>query len=148
MTLVSRRILRPDVEKKIYELLVDVLVKLKSKKELNDFLDDFLSPVEKIILAKRLAIAVLIAKGNNYQSIGEILRVTPGTISKISLRMKYGNDVIRKVAERVLRSDLSKALLEEFVGILDVPIKGLPLSKYHKRVVERKQKIQSLQKEL
>lgn len=148
VTQVSRFKLRPEVEKRIYSLLVDNLVGFRDKEEFNSFLDDFLSPIEKTILAKRLAIAVLIAKGNDYQNIREILKVTPGTISKMSLHMKYGNGAVRRAAERVLLADSNKALLQELASVFDVPTKGLPLSGYHAKVTKREQKIYSLQKEL
>ena len=47
---------------------------------INKFLEDFFSPTERTVMAKRLAIAVLIAKGNDYRTIAQILKVTPITI--------------------------------------------------------------------
>ncbi|KKR86596.1 MAG: hypothetical protein UU32_C0013G0007 [Candidatus Woesebacteria bacterium GW2011_GWB1_41_10] len=148
MTQVSRFKLKPEVEERIFDLLSDSLIRFKNKKELNDFLDDFLSPIEKTVLAKRLAIAVLIAKGNDYLDIGRILKVTPTTIAKMSLHMKYGNGAVKKVAERIVSSDNAKIILQDLAGIFDVPIKGQPLSEYSKKVAERDRKIYRLQKEI
>jgi len=148
VTQVSRFKLKPEVEERIFDLLSDSLIRFKNKKELNDFLDDFLSPIEKTVLAKRLAIAVLIAKGNDYLDIGRILKVTPTTIAKMSLHMKYGNGAVKKVAERIVSSDNAKIILQDLAGIFDVPIKSLPLSEYSKKVAERDRKIYRLQKEI
>ena len=148
MTQVSRYKLRVDVEKRIYDLLNDVLAGIKDKKEISNFLDDFFSPTEKTVMAKRLAIAILIAKGNDYQDIGQILKVTPVTISKMSFRMKYGNGSVKKIANKIANSDDNKALLQELASVFDVPIKGLPISEYHKKVRIRSQNVKRLKKEL
>jgi hypothetical protein len=97
-------------------------------------------------MAKRLAIAVLIAKGQDYRTIAQILKVTPITISKMSLRMKHGNGSVKKIADGISNSDDNKALLEEILGAFDVPTKGLPISEYSKKVQRRSQKNRSLQK--
>jgi uncharacterized protein YerC len=148
MTQVSKYKLREDVETRIYDLLSSVLVKIKNKNEVNGFLADFFSPTEKTVMAKRLAIAVLIAKGNDYRTIAQILKVTPITISKMSLRMKHGNGSVKKIAEQIANSDDNKALLEELLSAFDTPTKGLPISEYHKKIQRRSQKIRRLKKEL
>ncbi len=148
MTQVSKLRLRVDIEKRIYDLLDEVITGIKNKNDFSGFLDEFLSPIEKTVLAKRLAIAVLLAKGNEYSEIRQILRVTPITISKVSLRMKYGSGFLKKIAERVANSDDNKALIQELVGIFDVPIKGVPRSEYHKKVHGRNEKIYRLKREL
>ena len=88
MTQVSRFMLRPEVWEKIFDLFTDTFLRIKDKKKLNDFFDNFFSPTEKIMLSKRLAIAVLLAKGNDYGSIKNTIRVTDGTISKVNLLLK------------------------------------------------------------
>jgi len=148
VTQVSKYKLRVEVEQRIYELLSDSLAKIKDKGEMNNFLDDFFSPTEKTVMAKRLAIAVLLSKGNDYQEIRQILRVTPVTISKMNLRMKYGNGSVKKIADKIAISDDNKALLQELASVFDVPTKGLPISDYHYKVRERSQKINRLKKEI
>lgn len=148
MTQVSRFRLREDIQKRINELLAEVLLGIKDKSELELFLEDFLSPIEKTVLSKRLAIAILLAKGNDYANIARVLKVTPTTISKMSLHMKYGNGAIAKITEKVLNKDSKNIILQELASIFDVPIKGLPLSNYYKKKKERENKIYRLKKEL
>jgi len=148
MTQVSKYRLRIDIEKRIYELLSNSLAKIKDKNEVNNFLDDFFSPTEKTVIAKRLAIAVLLSKGNDYQEIRQILKVTPVTISKMSLRMKYGNGSVKKIADKIAISDDNKALLQELASVFDVPTKGLPISDYYNKVQKRSRNIQRLKKEI
>ena len=87
MTKVSRIPLRPDVWERIFDLFIGTLADLKDRKKLKAFVDDFFSPTEKIMFAKRLAAVVLLAKNHNYQSIRQILRISPPTIAKISMQI-------------------------------------------------------------
>lgn len=123
-------------------------MKMKNKSELDNFLNDFMSPTERTVLFKRLAVAVLLAKGNDYRSISDILRVTPITISKMSFRMKYGNGSVKKISEKIMTKDKGKAILEELTGIFDNPIKERPRGEYRKNIWERNKKIRKLRKEI
>lgn len=148
MTQVSRFKLRVDLEKRIYDLLSTTLAGIKDKGEINNFLDDFLSPTEKIVFAKRLAIAVLLAKKREYDEIRQILRVTPITISKMSLRMKYGNSSLKRITDKVVASDDNRALFQELLSMFDSPTKGLPKSEYYKKVNKREAVIRKLKTQL
>lgn len=147
MTQVSRFRLKEDIQERVNELLAEVFLGIKDKSELKSFLDDFLSPTEKTVLSKRLAIAILLAKGNDYANIARVLKVTPTTISKVSLHMKYGNGSIVKITEKVLNKDSKNIILQELASIFDVPIKGMPISAYYKKNRERENKIYRLKKE-
>lgn len=148
MTQVSRFRLRPDVWNRIFDLFIEALVNIKDKKDLDKFLEDFLSPTEKIMLAKRFAITVLLAKGNDYQSIKNLLRVTPTTIAKMNLQMKYKGEGLRPVVEKILAKDAAKIVWQEIQSLLDVPTKGLPLGEYRKKKSKREKRIYKLRKEI
>lgn len=148
MTQVSKFMLRPVVEKRIKDLLIEVIAGMRDRTQIDNFINDFMSPTERTVLFKRLAIAVLLAKGNDYQSISRMLRVTPVTISKMSFRIKYGNGSVKKVSEKILSKDAGKAIIQELASIFDVPMKGLPISEYHRKIKTRKKIIRRLKKEL
>jgi len=101
MSQVSKRILSKNTEQKLYNTLWETFAKLKSQQEIQSFINDLLSPTEKTMLAKRLAIAVLLLKDYNYQDISNILKVSGTTIAKISLILSINKGyktTIRKVA--------------------------------------------------
>lgn len=148
MTQVSRFKLRPDVWERIFSLFTESLIGIKDKKRFNSFLEDFLSPTERIMLAKRFAIAVLLAKGNEYQDIKNLLRVTPTTISKMSLQLKYKGAGLKPIVENALNRDATKLIWQEIQSLLDMPSKGLPLSEYRKKVSDRGKKLYKLGKEI
>lgn len=143
MTQVSRYPIAKDVESRIFEVLTDVIAKLQNSSEINDFLEDFLSPVEKIMLAKRLSIAVLLAKGYDYRQIQSILRVTPPTVAAVNVSLKYTGKGYRKVVEKILAEEKMGEfwnkvddILSEISGL--VPPKGRDWSYWRKEKEEKK----------
>lgn len=137
---VSRKVLHKDVEKRIAEIFVDTILRLKTTYDVQDFLDDFLSPVEKIMLSKRLAIAVLLEKGYSYESISDILHVTPSTISIVSVRLKYSGKGYKKMVEMLLRDEKTSEFWEKVEDLLsNIPAsKGSSIIKQKKARREKK----------
>ncbi|RJQ37341.1 hypothetical protein C4559_03820 [Candidatus Microgenomates bacterium] len=105
MAQISKYPILKDVEKRISEIFKNTISNLNSSEDIEDFFKDFLSPVEKIMLAKRLSIAVLLGKGYSYSSISKILRVTSSTISSVNISLKYSGKGYKKMVEKVLKDE-------------------------------------------
>ena len=104
MTKVSKRLLDKDLENRIFEVFTKSIVELKNSDDVKSFLNDLLSPVEKIMLVKRLAIAILLLKGYTYEMIDDALKVSHTTIMRISFWLKYGeNNGYRRVIDNFLK---------------------------------------------
>ena len=71
------------------------------------FLQDILSPTEKIMIAKRLAIASLLSKNYDYEAIKNLLKVSQGTIAKVALTLKF-NKGYKIVIDKIQRSEAMK----------------------------------------
>jgi len=105
MAQISKYPVSKKVEERMFELLHKAISNLKDTGDIENFLSEFLSPVEKIVLAKRFSIAVLLEKGLDYDTIAEKLRVTPITISKVSLQRKFAGNGYKKVIEKILQQE-------------------------------------------
>jgi len=88
MPRVSPRPLKKEIEKEITANLDWTLSQLKSEAVAKDFLEDFLTAEERLMLAKRLAVVYLLKEGFSYGKISEALKITPVTIGKIRLISK------------------------------------------------------------
>ena len=75
MSKVSKRLINNNLENRIFEVFIKTIVDLKKPIDVQNFLNDLLSPVERIMLIKRLAIAILLTKGYTYEKIDETLKV-------------------------------------------------------------------------
>jgi len=86
---------KPNLDKD-KKLLVGNLRKLKSSKDLSNFLDDLLTEEEILDFAQRLKIAKLILDGKTYDEIAEKVGTSTSTVSKIGQVLKYGKDALQK----------------------------------------------------
>lgn len=148
MAQVSRRFLRPDVWDRIFNLFLETLVNIKDKNKLHSFFAEFLSPTERIMLSKRLAIAVLLAKDHDYASIRKILHVTPGTIAKVNFYLKYESKGLQPIINDIFKRQTTQIIWEEIKGMIEVPV-GSTLIKPHLRKfeIERRGKIDTIKEE-
>jgi uncharacterized protein YerC len=74
----------------IFLQLNNVLGKMSSK-HTELFLSDLLGPEEKVMLAKRLAVVVMIKEGHSFYKISSTLKVSSGMVSKIKIKFSAGH---------------------------------------------------------
>ncbi|MEK7450334.1 MAG: Trp family transcriptional regulator [Patescibacteria group bacterium] len=141
MTQISKYPIHKDVEKRMFEVLRETISHLTNAAEIEDFLTDFLSPVEKIMLAKRLSIAVLLHKGYRYETIAGILRVTPPTIATVSMLLKYSGKGYKKAVGKIAANEKINLFWEKVGDMLS----KIPSSKgsdwaYQRKEYEKKKR--------
>lgn len=83
MTHVSRWKLPKEEEKNLIGALRLVLTRLTKDEEMEIFLGSLLTETEKLMLAKRLALVVLLEEGLTESQIAEALHVTRITVAKM-----------------------------------------------------------------
>lgn len=119
MTKVSKRLLNKDLENRIFEVFIKTIVDLKNPDDVQNFINDLLSPVERIMLVKRLAIAILLTRGHTYEMIDDTLKVSHPTIMKVSLGLKYGmNNGYKKVVDNFLKHKKREESIDKIEEIL------------------------------
>ncbi len=148
MTKVSRLPLRGDVWDRIFKLFIETLVEIKDKEKLIMFVDDFFSPTERIMFAKRLAASVLLAKGRNYLEVKQLLKMSPTTIGKINLKIKYGAKGLNEVISDISRKQKRQIIWKQIEELIDIPTKGsLKSPERFKRGQTRRKEITELAEE-
>jgi len=115
-------------EEQLWEKLVNKITNAKSPKETNRLLENLISKYEKKMILRRLAVTALVRSGKTYQEIGEILWMSPQTISTTkknilgnvrnykSYKHFYGGP---RIYSPVDKSRNRKSLLEEVFGSVD-----------------------------
>src|SRR3989344_5447129 len=88
MTQVSKRLLKKELEEKIYQTFWEVVAKLNKLDEANLFFSDLFTRAERINFIKRLSIAVLLYKGYDWRQICDLLKVSPNTVAKMAAKLK------------------------------------------------------------
>jgi len=118
MTKVSKRVLDKKMENYIFELFIKTLVNLKDEHEVKNFLEDLLSPTERIMLVKRLAIAILLRKKHTYDEIDRSLKVSRQTIMNVSFWLKNGKSGYEKAVEKILKNQKRGASMDNLEEIV------------------------------
>lgn len=140
MPQVSKYPLSKNTEKRLYQLFWETISNLKDSVKAEVFFNDLLSPTEKIMLSKRLAIAVMLIKDYDYSVIRSTLRVSPGTINSVSIWLKYSGTGYREVIDKLLRKEKFKNFMSSLGSAADlitpekslnkVMSKGFPKGKF------------------
>jgi len=74
---------KKDWEGYLWETVLENIARLNTERELKSFLNSLLSEAEKKNISRRLIVFSLLKQGKTYREIGEILWISPGTISAI-----------------------------------------------------------------
>lgn len=107
MTMVSKNLMSPSISERIRELLNETIALIRSKKDVGNFFDEFFTRTEKIMFAKRLAIAVLLAKGYDFISVSKTLKVSTATVLKVNVWINHSNGAFKKVIEKIIEKENS-----------------------------------------
>jgi len=136
MPQVSRRSLSRNVQDKMFKIFFESLAQLSNPSDIQKLVLDLLGPVEQTMLAKRLAIALLLIKGYQYETIKDILKVSQGTISKINMILNLKGEGYNMTVKRILR----KQKIENLFNLIeDATIQILPESSV-KRAMKREKR--------
>ncbi len=111
MAQISKYPISQAVYERILEIFFKALVGIQTQSEAEQFIKDFLTPTEKIMLAKRLAIAFLLEKNYGYRTISKVLRVSLPTVASVNLIRKYGGKGYQKNIEKLLKEEKVKDFL-------------------------------------
>ena len=121
MSQVSRNPLSKESNYEIQATLWWLLARLNNDSDVGNFLNGLLTKTEKIMLAKRLAVAFLLSKNYNYRDISNALKVSTSTIVRIkeaTNKAEGGYELFIKKLEK--RSELKKLekQFDKFIGKL------------------------------
>lgn len=124
MTQVSKYRVSQSVNDQILDIFFQTLANLTNKIEVSEFLSEFLTPTERVMLSKRLAIGYLIARGYEYREISRTLKVSTATVSNFARLYKYGSPY-KKIVNKILDKIKTKEMFLDFIeGFADMGAMG------------------------
>jgi uncharacterized protein YerC len=131
MTQLSRIALSPLLQKQIVFLFRHTIAQVQKENDVADFLDELLTPTEKTMLAKRLAIAWLLDKGYDQRTIHTLLRVSTATVNAVNMQYAHKGRGYKKIFALMHTSHE----WEIFINSLDEGIEELVSPKaWHRRI--------------
>lgn len=112
MTRVSKNPLRKDIQERVWEIFLTSLSSLK-KEVAMDFVNDLLSETEKVMLSKRLSIALMIIKGYNSSYIATTLKVSGSTVNSVRRWLSFGGQGYRLVLAKIIKKEELEIFFED-----------------------------------
>lgn len=131
MVKVSRNPLSTEMRNEMVNAFIRTLAKISDDALLRRFLDDLLSPTEKIMLSKRLMAAVLLQRGYSYGAVCRALKLSKTTVFLIQRELLKSGEGYKKVFQLFFRESKGQRLLDavdRFLGAITLPVKGSPSS--------------------
>jgi uncharacterized protein YerC len=120
-----------EMRREMTAAFIRTLVKIDNDALLTRFLDDLLTPTEKIMLSKRLMAAVLLQRGYSYGAVCRALKLSKATVFLIQRELLKSGEGYRRVFERFFKESRGERLLkaiDRFLDAITLPVKGSPSS--------------------
>lgn len=125
--------MNPKISAKVYDVFINSIKNSRSKTEVISFLDDLLSPTEKTMLAKRVAIAYMLLENRyTHREISKTLKVSLGTIAKVHTTFATKGQGYQKIVGNLVTNKTIKNLLSEFLDLITPTKRTLSGEKYLK----------------
>ncbi|KKQ24178.1 MAG: hypothetical protein US40_C0002G0009 [Candidatus Roizmanbacteria bacterium GW2011_GWC2_37_13] len=119
MTRISRFPVEDAVLEKLYYLMFEVVNCMDEEEEFSSIINELLSPTERIMIAKRVAIIYLLMKKIDYSNISDVLKVSSTTIAKFHSIMLKG-----KAIKNALKGIVGNEKVKDFLEKLYLDLRG------------------------
>ena len=87
---VSNKKINKKLSGKLFKKLLDILAGKRDRKVSSALISELLTPTEKIMLAKRLSLVLMLNDNIPQNKISEVLKMSPSTIARMSLKVEIG----------------------------------------------------------
>lgn len=108
MAQVSSQYIKPEIKDKLKSLLVDCISRCSKVTLAADFVEDLLTNTEKIMISKRIGVALMLLKNIGAREISEKLKVSFPTIYKVKTWLDFKGSGYRTLLESILKEDEAK----------------------------------------
>lgn len=117
MAQISKYQLSAKAQAEIKLIFTEIVSLLSRPEDIVTFFDDFLTPTERIVLSKRITIALLLKQGCSYETIMHTLKVSAPTISDVSLKLKYSGKGYHQILDKILSQQKIKKVFDQIENL-------------------------------
>jgi len=139
---VSRRYLKPEIYNRLIDIFIQVLSTTNQTKSGLLFTHTLLSATERTMLAKRVGISLLLKRGYSYDMIMDYLKVSRGTVAKVSEIIHSSDQESQVVLDKIINNKQ----ISETMGKLDyylsrlIPPNGRNWSNWRSKIEKDRRK--------
>ncbi|MBI2640062.1 MAG: hypothetical protein HYW90_04220 [Candidatus Sungbacteria bacterium] len=127
MPKVSKNPLTAEMKRDVIGALTRTLTEINDREFLERFIDDLLTPTEKLMLGKRLMAAVLIQRGYGYGAICRVLKMSKATVWVIQRDLVKSGVGYKKVFDLFFKEAKGQKIvnaIEKFLGAVTLPVRA------------------------
>lgn len=117
MTHLSRYKLSSRAEKELLQNLKSVFAQIHKLDEMEIFFDALLTPVERIMLAKRLGVVVLVSEGYTDSDIARTLHLTRITVAKMRYFYEARDEGFKVALKRLEEQEQLEGLKKMLISL-------------------------------
>lgn len=125
---------------KLFSLFFEVVGKNKNKKEFQNIITDILSPTERVMIAKRIAIMYLLMKGIDNRTICYVLKVSSATVAKFAILAEKSVGVIPLFKKMLVNEKIVEFFQEVFNSFFAPGVPGVNWKAAWKRKIDLERK--------
>lgn len=118
MTRISRYKLSKQQSQDIEGHLVFLIGSLRNQKEIEHFLDNFLTQEEKIMMTKRLALFMMLERNYSPIAIQQALRISYETVRTYQNQFRLQTEQFRKIIRKVVYRQEAKEFFQKVEKLL------------------------------
>lgn len=119
MTHVSKKRLEKDVYYTIMSGLYWLLSDINTENAMRQFLQDFFTKTEQLMLAKRLAVALLIMQGYDAKVITQVLKVSTNTVYRTKDWVEQGGEGLQFGLHRLAHQEKMNSFWKRINNFLE-----------------------------
>ena len=124
MTHISRKNIKKDVADELADQFLTFLSLTRTKQDARTLARELLSQTERVMLAKRLAVVVLLVRGYTFVQIEETLGVSRQTVVRLWRETKEGRyEKIIRYARKHTSHFKKESFLDAFIRVIHI---GMP----------------------
>jgi uncharacterized protein YerC len=124
MTHISRKKIKKDVADELADQFLTFLSLTRTKQDARTLARELLSQTERVMLAKRLAVVVLLVRGYTFVQIEETLGVSRQTVVRLWRETKEGRyEKIIRYARKHTSHFKKESFLDAFIRVIHI---GMP----------------------
>lgn len=123
----SKFLLNDRQVKEITSHLLYLISSLNNENEINDFLENFLTKEEKLMLSKRLVLFMMLKKQYSSSVIKDALHLSYETIRIHQNQLNSKNETFQKILKKLLQRQKTRELFDKinkFLKPLDLALKS------------------------
>lgn len=118
MPRVSRIPVNKSIKEELEEYFVSLISSLNNSNEIKQFFQDFLTKEEKLMLAKRLMLHLMLENGYKPFQVQQVLSISRETVRTHSNVWARGGSVYKKIIKKIAKKETAKRFWERVEKIL------------------------------